>query len=177
MDYDAVFKEIGNFGKWQQLNFFVGSLCIVGASFMCFMFTFIGFIPDFRCYIPECEGDLTDLSYDANFTQFAIPGNGDDDDITGPHHCKQYIFQNVTNHFLTWNRLNIDPDTCSKENFNHTITQVCHQHVYDKSKYEYPITAELDLSPCEFSSDYWNLEVRNYMVIIYFSSTTLTRSI
>ena len=50
-------------------------------------------------------------------------------------------------------------DGCAEENFNASITSVCYEHVYDNSQYEYPLTAELDLSPCEGSSDYWNLEV------------------
>ena len=29
----------------------------------------------------------------------------------------------------------------------------------DDSQYKYPLTNELDLSPCKSSSDYWNLEV------------------
>ena len=90
MDYDAIFDEIGHFGRWQQLNFLVGSLCIVGASFMCFMFTFIGFIPKFRCYVPECDGSIGNAIYNANFTSYAIPGTPNEDEIDGQYHCICY---------------------------------------------------------------------------------------
>ena len=157
MDYDAIFDEIGHFGRWQQTNFLVGSLCIVGASFMCFMFTFIGFIPEFRCYIPECDGSIDNAVYNVNFTSFAIPGNPNEDGMDGQYHCSRYIYHNTSeSSFMLWTSFS---DNCSVENFNQNVTQVCHQHVYDDSQYRYPITTELDLSPCESSSDYWSLEV------------------
>ena len=157
MDYDAIFDEIGHFGRWQQTNFLVGSLCIIGASFMCFMFTFIGFIPNFRCYIPECDGSIGNAIYDANFTSYAIPGDPDEDEIDGLYHCSRYIYQNHSNSlYVNWREYS---DSCSPENFNQTIYTTCHQHVYDDSQYKYPITTELDLSPCKASSDYWDLEV------------------
>ena len=159
MDYDIIFDEIGHFGRWQQLNFFVGSLCIIGSSFMCFMFTFIGFIPKFRCLIPECEGDLSDPEYHSNFTHFTIPNVEDEDDIDGPHQCKQYILKNISYSFVNMDYRNMDFEVCLKQNFSQNVTKVCHEHVYDTSQYKYPITSDLDLSPCERSSDYWNLEV------------------
>ena len=159
MDYDLIFDEIGHFGRWQQLNFSLGCLCIIGSSFICFMFTFIGFIPKFRCYIPQCDGSLIETQYDTNFTKFAIPPNQDTDGADGPHQCSQYIFENISNNFGHLHSLVIDFDTCTEENFNRNLTTICHQHVYDDSQYKYPLTNELDLSPCESSSNYWNLEV------------------
>ena len=158
MDYDAIFDEIGHFGRWQQLNFLVGSLCIVGASFMCFMFTFIGFIPKFRCYVPECDGSIGNAIYDANFTSFTIPGTPNEDEIDGQYHCTRFIYKNISEtNSISWNEYS---DNCFPENFNQSISQVCHQHVYDDTQYRHPRTIELDLSPCEASSDYWSLEVR-----------------
>ena len=150
MDYDSIFNEIGHFGRWQQLIFFLGSLCCIGSSLICFMISFVAFTPDFRCYIPECDGDIKDAVYKANFTSFAIPGNHDEEEMDGPSHCMQYVYHNT-------NTTNL---ACSNDNFNKNLTFVCHQHVYDDSQYKYPLTNELDLSPCKSSSDYWNLEVR-----------------
>ena len=146
MDYDSIFNEIGHFGRWQQLIFFLGSLCCIGSSLICFMISFIAFTPDFRCFIPECDGDIEDAVYDASFTSFAIPRNQDEDAMDGPSHCMQYVY-------------NTTSVGCSNENFFANITSVCNQHVYDDSQYKYPLTNELDLSPCKSSSDYWNLEV------------------
>ena len=86
MDYDTIFDEIGHFGRWQQLNFFIGSLCLIGSSFICFMFTFIGFVPKFRCFVPECDGNVAEAEYLANFTDFTIPNDQDDDadDLRAP---------------------------------------------------------------------------------------------
>ena len=161
MDYDVIFNEIGHFGRWQQLNFFLGSLCIIGSSFICFMFTFIGFIPKFRCLVPECEGNSpNDADYHGNFTNFTIPEVEDEDAIDGPHQCQQYVFRNISDSNLLRVYGNFDMSTtCLEENFAQNITKVCHDHVYDTSQYKHPLTAELDLSPCKGSSDYWDLEV------------------
>ena len=157
MDYDAIFDEIGHFGRWQQLNFLVGSLCIIGASFMCFMFTFIGFTPKFRCYIPECDGSIGNAIYNSNFTSFAIPGDPNEDETDCQYHCTRYVHTNASSTDLIYSKSY--SESCAAEDFNQTLSQTCHEHVYDDSQYRFPLTAELDLSPCESSSDYWNLEV------------------
>ena len=158
MDYDTIFDEIGHFGRWQQLNFFIGSLCLIGSSFICFMFTFIGFVPKFRCFVPECDGNVAEAEYLANFTDFTIPNDQDDDATDGPHQCAQYMFRNISRKYLSLAEKMLASDTCSEEYFDLNVTKICHQHVYDSSQYKYTLTAELDLSPCESSSDYWNLE-------------------
>ena len=160
MDYDVIFNEIGHFGRWQQINFFLGSLCIIGSSFICFMFTFIGFVPKFRCFVPECDGSSpADADYHGYFTNFTVPEVDDDDAIDGPQQCQQYIFRNISNRNVFEVYGNSNLDSCVEENFIHNVTKVCHDHVYDVSQYKYPLTAELDLSPCEGCSNYWDLEV------------------
>ena len=96
MDYESIFDEIGHFGRWQKINFFLGSLCAIGSSLICFMFSFVGYTPNFRCYIPECEGERNGAVYRTNFTVFAIPGNKDEDDMDGPYHCLQYFYENTS---------------------------------------------------------------------------------
>ena len=161
MDYDSIFDEIGHFGRWQQINFFLGSLCAIGSSLICFMFSFVGYTPDFRCYIPECDGERNSAVYKTNFTALAIPGNEDEKEMDGPYHCSQYAYENASTILINITRYT---SSCSAENFNHNITQVCQQHIYDESQYKFPITKELDLSPCKSSSDYWNLEVSTLSV-------------
>ena len=55
MSYDLILEEIGEFGKWQKLVFFLAGLCAGGGAFLHYTWTFVGFMPeDYRWkYFPE----------------------------------------------------------------------------------------------------------------------------
>ena len=153
MNYEDIFNEIGQFGKWQRNVFAVACLCSMGCSFLTLSFSsFIGFTPEFRCFIPQCEGE--DANYNSNFTAFAIPdwGCSDDSDCIQNSHCKMYAYIDKTD------------DICSAEFFDNHTLQICDTHVYDRSEYRNSFIAELDLAPsCKSQNDSWPLEVSKMM--------------
>ena len=153
MNYEDIFNEIGQFGKWQRNVFAVACLCSMGCSFLTLSFSsFIGFTPEFRCFIPQCEGE--DANYNNNFTAFAIPdwGCSDDSDCMQNSHCKMYAYINKTDNI------------CSAEFFDNQTLQICDTHVYDRSEYRNSFIAELDLAPsCKSQNDSWPLEVSKMM--------------
>ena len=153
MNYEDIFNEIGQFGKWQRNVFAVACLCSMGCSFLTLSFSsFIGFTPEFRCFIPQCEGE--DPNYNSNFTAFAIPdwGCSDDSDCMQNSHCKMHAYINKTE------------DICSAEFFDNQTLQICDTHVYDRSEYRNSFIAELDLAPsCKSQNDSWPLEVSKMM--------------
>ena len=91
MNYERIFEEIGQFGKWQRVVFFMGCLCSMVSAFLTLGFSaFIGFTPKFRCYIPECDGvNRNDATYNANYNAFAIPEWGCTD---GYRKHKYYLY-------------------------------------------------------------------------------------
>ena len=46
MSYDLILEEIGEFGKWQKLVFFLAGLCGGGGAFLHYAWTFVGFMPE-----------------------------------------------------------------------------------------------------------------------------------
>ena len=102
-------------------------------------------------------GLIGNAIYNSNFTSFAIPGDPNEDETDGQYHCSRYVHTNASStDLIYWKSYS---ESCAPEDFSQTISETCHKHVYDDSQYRYPLTAELDLSPCKSSSDYWNLEV------------------
>lgn len=68
IDYDKeVLEIIGGFGKWQKSLVALLLLPTAFSGMSVFMYSFIAYVPDHRCRIPQCEE--TDL----NFMTFAIP--------------------------------------------------------------------------------------------------------
>ena len=157
MDYEDIFNEIGQFGKWQRSVFAMACFCSMACSFLTLGYSsFIGFTPKFRCFIPQCDPDnRLDANYDSNYTDFAIPGWGCSKDSAcfQDSQCKIYSYIGTES-------------ICSPEFFDNTTNGICDVHVYDKSEYEKSLIVELDLAPsCESQTDGWPLEVINDKII------------
>ena len=149
MDYDDIFNDIGQFGKWQQRVFAIGCLCSMVSSFLTLGFSsFIGFTPKFRCFIPQCDTNYTDAEYNANYSVFAIPKWGcSEGECLQDAECKMYAYIGTDNE-------------CSNESFDNETLQICDTHVYDTSDYKNSFITELDLAPlCESDHDGWPFEV------------------
>ena len=157
VDWDDVFNEIGQFGRWQKLVFFLSCLCSMCSAFLTLSFSsFIGFTPKFRCFIPQCDPDDRDAAqYDANYTVFAIPPEDPEDDSLEDAQCKMYAYNSSAVSDLSYY-----DNVCSAEHFNRMILEICDHHVYDKSEYKNSFIAELDLSSCHNENDDWPLEER-----------------
>ena len=145
MDYEDIFNDIGQFGKWQRQVFTFACLCSMFSSFLTLGFSsFIGFTPKFRCFISQCDIDQGSATYVANFTSFTIPKGSEDSQ------CKMFPYIGGTKNI------------CSSEYFQHDDTNltICDSHVYDQSEYTNSFIAELDLAPtCTRDDDGWPLEV------------------
>ena len=57
MDIDVIFNSIGQFGLWQRCVFGLAGLCAAGEAMVTLMFTFVGYLPEYRCFIPSCDHD------------------------------------------------------------------------------------------------------------------------
>ena len=162
MSYEEIVNQIGQFGRWQKLVFFLASLCSMCSSILTLGFSFIGFTPKFRCFVPECDGaDIGQAIYGANHTSFTIPPDAETDDDA--HQCERYVYK--SNATMLQGLLAGNSTLCSPNYFSNTSIEICDEHVYDKSKYENSFISELDLSPCNNPSDGWPLEVRCRYVI------------
>ena len=153
MDYDDIFNDIGQFGRWQKRVFAVACLCSMVSSFLTLGFSsFIGFTPKFRCFIPQCDTNYTDPEYNANYSVFAIPYWGcseESEECLQDAECKMYNYIGTDN-------------ICSNESFDHNLENLitCDTHVYDTSEYKNSFITELDLAPlCESEHDGWPFEV------------------
>ncbi len=55
MDFDLVLEHMGQFGLWQRLVFVMAGLAAAGEAIVTLMFSFVGYVPDYRCLVPQCE--------------------------------------------------------------------------------------------------------------------------
>ncbi len=62
IDFDGVLEYIGAFGKWQWSQLIMLNLVPIAAGMAVVTFAFTGFVPNYRCVIPECES-LADATY------------------------------------------------------------------------------------------------------------------
>ena len=149
MDYDDIFNDVGQFGRWQKRVFAIACLCSMVSCFLTLGFSsFIGFTPKFRCFVPQCDTSNSDADYNANYSVFAIPEWGcSENECLRDSECKMYTYIGTDN-------------KCSNESFDRQQLQICDTHVYDKSQYKNSFITELDLAPlCESDKDDWPFEV------------------
>lgn len=63
MNYDLILEQIGQFKRWQRLVFAAAGLFAACEALITYLFTFVGYEPEYRCYVPVCDmGDYD--SYD-----------------------------------------------------------------------------------------------------------------
>ena len=139
MDYENILVEIGQFGRWQKIVVGLACICSFVEPFNTFGFTFIGFIPEFRCKIDICDGD--NPTFKSDFVNFSIPMVAEGE----PSQCIRYAVIN---------------GTCNSNSFSQD-TEVCGSHVYDDSVYKNSYVAEFDLSPCNGADPSWIFGVKS----------------
>ena len=68
-DLDRVIQYIGPLGLWQYIHSFLLFLVTLSSGMAVVVFAFTGFVPRYRCMIPQCE-NIQDSTYDSllNFT-------------------------------------------------------------------------------------------------------------
>ena len=62
IDFDKILGHVGPIGPWQYIHLFTLFLVTMCAGIAVVTFAFTGFVPAYRCSIPECE-DLNHTSY------------------------------------------------------------------------------------------------------------------
>lgn len=143
MNYDKILEHVGQFGLWQKWVFFLAGLAAAAEAFMTLQFSFTGYVPDFRCFVPLCD-DETHPVYDEPFVSFAIPTNNSDDTIRQCYMFKRFPSSN---------------HSCSSVDFDQIHTEVCSEHVFDvESTTHSTIVTQFQLAPCNDMDDGWPLK-------------------
>ena len=55
IDFDEVLKHIGPLGIYQYIQLFLLFLVTLSAGICVTVFVFTGFVPNYRCVVPQCE--------------------------------------------------------------------------------------------------------------------------
>jgi len=158
MDYDRILTQLGEFGRWQQINAFLLWIPAIGAGInvMIAAFAVMGPRNGYRCR-NECDGNGT-LVYDKwinqgfNLSDMFPNFNEDSPDFNeeNPKYCKYYEAT-----------LNTD-GSCS---FNNLTTLKCGRYddyVYDKFDMDTTVATENDLVCGNF---FWTIIVDEFFMI------------
>jgi len=70
LNYDEVLDYIGQFGKYQRRIFFLLWLVSAAGGLAVVVFAFTGLKPNYRCKVPDCDGD------DATYSHGAVDNEG-----------------------------------------------------------------------------------------------------
>ena len=62
IDFDRILGHLGPLGLWQYIHLATLFLVTMCAGIAVVTFAFTGFVPNYRCVIPECE-NLNQTSY------------------------------------------------------------------------------------------------------------------
>ena len=62
IDFDEVLKHIGPLGIYQYIQLFLLFLVTLSAGICVTVFVFTGFVPNYRCVVPQCES-LNNATY------------------------------------------------------------------------------------------------------------------
>jgi len=158
MDYDRILTQLGEFGRWQQLNAFLLWIPAIGAGInvMIAAFAVMGPRNGYRCR-NECDGNGT-LVYDKwinegfNLSDMFPNFNEDSPDYNeeNPKYCKYY-------------EATVNADgSCS---FNNLTTLKCGRYddyVYDKFDMDTTVATENDLVCGNF---FWTIIVDEFFMI------------
>lgn len=90
-------EEIGEFGRFQITIYSLVCLPVLFAAANSLSYVFTAGVPNYRCYIPECE-DLNSTSYETPWMKWAIPPDTKSkQDGFKPSTCTRYVPKNYSN--------------------------------------------------------------------------------
>nr|CAD7445169.1 unnamed protein product [Timema bartmani] len=133
MDFDDVLDEIGEFGRYQITIYLLICLPVLFAAGNSLTYVFTAGVPDYRCFIPECD-NVFDPDYSAPWVQEAIPPSDADthgDTSYKPDLCTRYL-----------PRGNWSTKVCPLGNFTDQIVR-CDRWVY--AEHENTIVNEVNM--------------------------------
>ncbi|XP_055705285.1 organic cation transporter protein-like [Phlebotomus papatasi] len=135
-DLDLLIQQIGPFGKFQLINYLLICIPIALTAMYTLTFVFTAGDLEYRCRIPGCDSDNTNLQ--APFRDFTIPKDGDKFSM-----CQK--FHHVPNATIE--------DQCQADLFDRTRLEDCSEFVYQDD--ETTILSEWDLG----CSEEWKLSL------------------
>ncbi|XP_018566487.1 organic cation transporter protein isoform X2 [Anoplophora glabripennis] len=123
LDFDDMLEELGELGKFQIYTYILVCLPVLFAAANSLSYVFTAGVPDYRCFIPECEDPL-DTSYDTPWLKWAIPAEKNSDQVIGvkADTCDRFS--------LNQSAINT---TCSPEMFTKTIEK-CSEWIFDNNE-------------------------------------------
>ncbi|CAO1418733.1 unnamed protein product [Diamesa serratosioi] len=121
MDLDKVLEEIGEFGKYQKIKYFLLCIPVFFGAANSLSYVFTAGKQHYRCLIPECEQINAQYTDGINWTQNAYPGQmGVYGDFVAKD-CKR---------FTTFSTNNTSNDTCALLSFTKESIS-CNEFVFD----------------------------------------------
>ncbi|KAL1506268.1 hypothetical protein ABEB36_005662 [Hypothenemus hampei] len=123
MDFDDMLLELGELGRYQIIMYFLVCLPVLFGAANSLSYVFTAGVPDYRCYIPECETS-NDTSYDVPWMSWAIPQDNATDQVIG---FKGDLCDRFAINQTTWNLYN---GTCMKNLFDRGRTVKCSEWIF-----------------------------------------------
>ncbi|XP_069690614.1 organic cation transporter protein-like [Periplaneta americana] len=140
MDLDKVMDEIGHFGKFQGLSYFLLSFSIFYAAIAGLSYVFTTGGVSYRCRIPECD-PVENALYKPDWLHNAVPF---DESNERPVSCKRYLRNNDSSSDGYPTTAN-NASNCMQDSFvNKTI--MCEDFVFDDE--ELTIVNEWNIASC-----------------------------
>lgn len=119
-ELDNVIDEIGQFGKFQLINYILISIPLGITAFYTVAYVFTASDLNYRCAVPECDqlttADST-VEYNPLWLRYAVPY---DDDL--PEQCIRYSSNNSSDH------------ECTAESFDSSKTERCHEFIFENDE-------------------------------------------
>ncbi|PNF42896.1 Organic cation transporter protein [Cryptotermes secundus] len=136
MDLDKMMDEVGHFGKFQALCYFILSFSIFYSAVAGLSYAFTTANVNYRCHIPECDAD--GALYQPEWLRGAVPY------LDGkPSSCERYLARNTSSASGSPTNNNT---FCSPDIFVNTTTVKCQDWVFDTE--EWTIANEWKFTSC-----------------------------
>ncbi|XP_017838012.1 organic cation transporter protein [Drosophila busckii] len=128
MDFDEILTQIGEFGRYQRVNYLLICLPVLFAAANSLSYVFTAGTPKYRCRIEECDVSYQNpASYQTDWLELAMPGTRDKHGYFTPKDsCLRYT-SNISAVAAS--------DECQAELFAPPQTQRCMDFVYDTGEY------------------------------------------
>ncbi|KAH8285656.1 hypothetical protein KR054_011958 [Drosophila jambulina] len=124
-DFDDILSQIGEFGRFQRLNYLLICIPVLFAAANSLSYVFTAGSPTYRCLVPGCDSP-DQPEYGADWVSAAVPGAWNNQGHYTPVTCERFVAK-VTS-------VQASPEEwCSAENFT-TVTERCQQFVYGSSE-------------------------------------------
>lgn len=115
--------ELGELGKFQITMYVLVCFPVLFAAANSLSYVFTAGVPDYRCFIPECE-NAGDTSYSKPWIDWAIPQDQSGDQVIG---VKADLCDRFPVNLTAWDLFN---DTCDGNIFDESRTIRCDQWIF-----------------------------------------------